>query len=115
MVAAERGYARPKRPAQRPRPDGVHAAFAPSRCGEFHLAGGPALEARRGIANGMTVFARGGEKLGKVVSVDDKGLFVEKGLFFPKEFGFPFDDVDEVRSDGVHLRLDRDAAAHALR
>jgi PRC-barrel domain protein len=73
------------------------------------------MDARRGIAKGMTVFTREGEKLGKVVSVDDKGLFVEKGLFFPKEFGFPFDDVDEVRQDGVHLRLDREAAAHAIR
>ena len=96
-------------------PDGPHAAFAPSRCGEFYLAGGPAMDARRGIAKGMTVFTRDGEKLGKVVSVDEKGLFVEKGHFFPKELGFPFEDVDEVRGDGVHLRLDRAAAAHALR
>ncbi len=73
------------------------------------------MDARQGIAKGMTVFTRDGEKLGKVVSVDEKGLFVEKGHFFPKEFGFPFEDVDEVRGDGVHLRLNRAAAAHSLR
>jgi hypothetical protein len=61
------------------------------------------------IAKGMTVFTRDGKELGKVVSVDNVGLFIEKGLLFPKEFGVRLDDVEEVRGDGVHLRLDRQA------
>jgi hypothetical protein len=61
----------------------------------------------------MTVYTRDGKELGKVVSVDNVGLFVEKGLLFPKEFGIRFDDVEDVRSDGVHLRLDRQAVEGA--
>jgi hypothetical protein len=67
------------------------------------------MDARRGIAKGMTVYTQDGKAMGKVVSVDDLGLFVEKGLFFPKEFGIRFDDVEDVRADGVHLRLSQQA------
>ena len=67
------------------------------------------MDARKGVTEGMTVYTRDGEKLGKVVSVDDAGLFVEKGLFFPKEYGFGFDDVEDVRSGSVHLRVDKSA------
>jgi hypothetical protein len=72
------------------------------------------MDIRRGIAKEMTVYTRDGETLGKVVSVDDAGFFVEKGLFFPKEFGFRFDDVEDVRGDGVHLRLERKAVDDVL-
>ena len=55
------------------------------------------MDARRGISEEMTVYTQDGEKLGKVVAVDDAGLFVEKGFFFPREYGFRLDDVAEVR------------------
>lgn len=71
------------------------------------------MDVRRGIAKGMTVYTRDGKELGKVASVDDAGLFVEKGLLFPKAFGIRFDDVEDVR--GVHLRLDRSALEGAMR
>ena len=66
------------------------------------------------ITKGMTVYTRDGKELGKVVSVDNVGLFVEKGLFFPKEFGVRLDDVEDVRGDGVHLRLDRQAVESGM-
>lgn len=69
------------------------------------------MDPRRQITKGMTVYTHDGEKLGKVEVADDIGLFVEKGLFFPKEYGFRYDDVEDVRDDGVHLRLDKDAIA----
>ena len=71
------------------------------------------MDARKRVAEGMTVFTRDGGKLGKVVAVDDAGLFVEKGFFFAREYGFPYDDVEDVRDDGVHLRLDGGAISHA--
>ncbi len=71
------------------------------------------MDARRGVARGMTVYTRDGEKLGKVVAVDDGGLFVEKGFFFPREYGFRFDDVEDLGEGSVHLRLDREAVAAA--
>ena len=67
------------------------------------------MDARKRVAEGMTVFTRDGGKLGRVVAVDDAGLFVEKGFFFAREYGFPYADVEDVRDDGVHLRLDRAA------
>ena len=67
------------------------------------------MDARRGVAEGMPVYTRDGQKLGKVVAVDDTGLFVEKGLFFPREYGFGFDEVEGVRDGSVHLRMDKDA------
>ena len=58
------------------------------------------MDARKGIVAGMAVYSQDGEKLGKVVDVDDDGLFVEKGLFFPKEYGFGYDDGRRQRQSG---------------
>ncbi|HZX42138.1 MAG TPA: PRC-barrel domain-containing protein [Myxococcaceae bacterium] len=71
------------------------------------------MDARRGIAEGMTVYTRDGEKLGKVVAVDANGLFVEKGFFFPSEYGFHFVDVADVRDGEVHLRVDKEEVSKA--
>jgi len=68
------------------------------------------MDARKRVTKGMPVYTRDGQKLGKIVSVDDTGLFVEKG-FFDKEYGFGFDDVEDVRDGSVHLRLDKNALA----
>jgi hypothetical protein len=70
------------------------------------------MDPRKEITKGMTVYTRDGAKFGKVAVADDAGLFVEKGLLFPKEFGFRYDEVEDVRADGVHLRLDKDAVSH---
>jgi|GEM_PF-1557876 hypothetical protein len=67
------------------------------------------MDPREQIRKGMTVYTRDGEKLGRVAVADDTGLFVEKGLLFPKEYGFRYDDVEDVRADGVHLRVNKDA------
>ena len=72
------------------------------------------MDARTKVTKGMTVYTQDGEKLGKVVSIDDTGLFVEKGHFFPKEFGFGWEDVADVRGDGVHLALDRESVKSTL-
>jgi hypothetical protein len=72
------------------------------------------MDARKGVTKGMPVFTRDGEKLGKVVAADDTGLFVEKGFFFPKEYGLRYEDVEDVGDDGVRLRLDRAELTRAL-
>src|SRR5690242_14682669 len=73
------------------------------------------MDARTNVTTGMTVYSQDGAKLGKVVSVDEAGLFVEKGLLFPREFGFSWEDVADVQGDGVHLRLDHEAVKTTLR
>ncbi|HEY1417167.1 MAG TPA: PRC-barrel domain-containing protein [Myxococcaceae bacterium] len=73
------------------------------------------MDARTNVTTGMTVYSQDGAKLGKVVSVDEAGLFVEKGLLFPRELGFSWEDVADVQGDGVHLRLDHEAVKTTLR
>ena len=38
------------------------------------------MDARKRVAEGMTVYTPDGEKLGKVTAADQSGLFVEKGF-----------------------------------
>jgi sporulation protein YlmC with PRC-barrel domain len=71
------------------------------------------MDARKDIAVGMAVYTQDGEKLGTVVDVDPAGLFVDKGLF-PKEYGIGYDEVTDVRDDGVYLRLNKQAIVSAM-
>ena len=38
------------------------------------------MDARKRVAEGMTVYTRDGGKPGKVMAADESGLFVEKGF-----------------------------------
>jgi uncharacterized protein (TIGR02271 family) len=59
----------------------------------------------RGIAEGMTVRAADGKKLGKVIECAEGSFVVEKGLFFPKDYSIRYDQVAEVRDDEVYLNV----------
>lgn len=59
----------------------------------------------RGIAEGMTVRAADGKKLGKVIECAEGSFVVEKGLFFPKDYSIRYDQVAEVREDEVYLNV----------
>ncbi len=61
-----------------------------------------------GIIEGTTVYCRDGEKLGIISSFADDSLSVKKGVFFPKDFTFRYDDIDEIRDDAVYLNLTTD-------
>ncbi len=57
---------------------------------------------------GTTVRSADGDKLGKVVSVDDTGFMIEKGIFFPKEYRADFSQISDINEDiylkwGTHL------------
>lgn len=56
------------------------------------------MEASR-IHEGMTVYARGGEKLGKVIACQPDHFIIEKGFFFPKDYLARYDEVRDVRGD----------------
>ncbi len=71
------------------------------------------MDVRKSIAVGMAVYTQDGEKLGTVVDVDPAGLFVDKGLF-SHEYGLGYDEVTDVRDDGVHLRLSKQAVISAM-
>lgn len=69
----------------------------------------------RGIAEGMTVRAADGKKLGKVIECAEGSFVVEKGLFFPKDYTIRYDQVAEVREDEVYLSVaDLDLGAEGV-
>ena len=68
------------------------------------------------IADGMTVYATDGEKIGTVRNYDPQAgyLDVQKGWLFKKDFYVPMDQVDAVTEEGITLKLTKDALASDL-
>lgn len=60
------------------------------------------------IHTGMTAYTHDGEKLGKVVELEDDDLIVEKGIFFPKDFTLRYDDVESIHDDSLTLKQNED-------
>jgi uncharacterized protein (TIGR02271 family) len=60
------------------------------------------------LKEGMTVRSADGDKLGKIVAIDNQGFQVEKGIFFPKEYLANFDQVDQVWSGDLYLKWGTD-------
>jgi hypothetical protein len=62
------------------------------------------------IADGMTVYATDGTKLGTVRNYDPQAGYIDvhKGVLFTKDFYVPMDGVDAVAEDGVTLRLTKE-------
>ncbi len=61
----------------------------------------------RDIHTGMYAYTSDGEKLGKVQHLDAYTITIEKGLFFPKDFLFRYDDIVDVREDHLILKASR--------
>lgn len=64
------------------------------------------------VTEGLNVFTQDGEKLGKVIELEDDYLTVEKGFFFPKDFTFRYDDVVDVRDDELFINRNRSELSH---
>lgn len=50
-----------------------------------------------GVVHGTAVRSQDGERLGKVAALDEDSFVVEKGIFFPKDFLFRYDDIEGFR------------------
>src|SRR5690606_8278383 len=61
-------------------------------------------ERHPGLTDGMKVYGRDGENLGKIQRLDDDSFLVEKGFFFPKDFSFRYDDIDDLRNGDVYVK-----------
>jgi uncharacterized protein (TIGR02271 family) len=55
------------------------------------------------ICEGMKVRASDGDRLGKVVSMQDGGFVIEKGLFFPKDYFVTYESVSDIRDGEIWL------------
>lgn len=60
-----------------------------------------------GLADGMPVQCRDGEKLGKITDLGDDYFVVQKGFFFPRDFTLRYDDIQDIQDEKVILDLDR--------
>jgi len=56
---------------------------------------------------GMEVVSRDGDKLGKVVSLDETQLTVEKGRLFPKDSVIPMSAVESADDHTIYLNLSK--------
>jgi uncharacterized protein (TIGR02271 family) len=70
----------------------------------------PTTADRIELVPGMEVVSVDGDKLGKVVSLDNVQLIVEKGFFFPKDFAIPMSAVDSADDHHIYLSIGKDDA-----
>lgn len=63
---------------------------------------------RSKLASGMVVRSSDGDKLGKIVAIDEDGFVVEKGIFFPKDYRASFTQVHDTSGDEVYLKWGTD-------
>ncbi len=57
------------------------------------------LDKYPGVREGLNAFSQDGEKLGKVIELNDDYVTIEKGYFFPRDFTFRYDNVVDVKND----------------
>ena len=60
------------------------------------------------VREGMDAYNVEGDKLGKVVDLEDDYLVIEKGIFFPKDFTFRYDDIAETRDGSLLINQHRE-------
>lgn len=56
------------------------------------------------LSEGMTVRSADGDKLGTIVAIDNRGIQIEKGIFFPKEYLASFEQLDQVSNGDLYLK-----------
>lgn len=57
------------------------------------------LKAHPNVKGDMVAYTRDGEKLGKVTTLNEDNINIEKGFFFPRDFVISYDDIVEVRDN----------------
>lgn len=55
---------------------------------------------------GMKAISNRGEHLGRVLSRDDQGFIIEKGVFFPKDYLLRYEYISDLRGDELIYALD---------
>ena len=59
------------------------------------------------LEEGTEVFTKDGVDLGKVVDLNNDFIAIRKGLFFPKDFTFRYDDVQDVYDHKMVLKYNQ--------
>lgn len=61
------------------------------------------------IKGDMTAYSSDGEKLGRITSLNQDTVNIEKGFFFPRDFAVPYDNIVDVH--GNEMVIDQQRAA----
>ena len=64
---------------------------------------------RSQLREGMTVRSFDGEKLGRVFAIADDAFYIEKGIFFPKDYLVRYADISDIRGDELILMHGRES------
>lgn len=64
------------------------------------------------LKQGMEVVGSDGTKVGKIASLDNNQIVVEKGFFFPSDYAIPMSAVASVDNDKAYLSVTKDQALH---
>ena len=59
------------------------------------------------VREGMNVLSADGERLGRVMKIEDDSLLIEKGFFFSKDYACSVNNIREVRGEDVILSLSK--------
>ena len=70
------------------------------------------LDTNPQFVEGLAVYSKDGEHLGKIVSMDELSFTIEKGFFFPKEFSARYEDVQSIRDGSVQLNESKETLSN---
>lgn len=59
------------------------------------------LKAHPNVKGEMVAYTRDGEKLGKITTLNEDSVNIEKGFFFPRDVIVSYDDITEVRDNEI--------------
>jgi uncharacterized protein (TIGR02271 family) len=62
------------------------------------------LKAHPNVKGEMIAYTRDGEKLGRVTTLNEDNVNIEKGFFFPRDFVVSYDDIVEVRGNEMIIK-----------
>lgn len=68
------------------------------------------MQTQWNIREGATVYGADGEKVGKIIGIDQQSIVVEKGFFFPSDYYIPVTAINSADEDNVYLSVTKDEA-----
>lgn len=68
---------------------------------------------RADLREGMTVYSLDGEKLGKIIRLEENRFWIEKGFFFPKDYLVRYDTIDQIQDNDIILSIRREDLTRA--
>jgi len=55
------------------------------------------------IKSGMHVYSKDKKSLGRIISLNEESFTVEQGVFFPKDFSFRYEEIENISEGNIYL------------